>query len=52
MKKSLTISVDITEETLKKIKIYCIKNDISFKDFTTKAVEEKAIKLGIIKKVI
>lgn len=52
MRKGTTIWVDIKDETLKKIKIYCIKNDISFKDFATKALEDKAIKLGIIKKTI
>jgi hypothetical protein len=52
MKRRLTISVDISEETLKKIKIYCIKKDVSFKDLATTAVEEKAVKLGIIKRQI
>lgn len=49
MKKSLTISVDVSEKTLKKVKIYCINNDITFKDFATLAIKEKAVKLGIIK---
>lgn len=49
MKKALTISVDVNEETMKKIKIYCIKKDISFKDFATKAILEKATKLNIIR---
>lgn len=34
-------SIDLTEELYKKLKIFCVQNDVSMKEFITQAIKEK-----------
>lgn len=49
MKNKYSVSIDVNNDLLKKIKIYCINNEISFKEFVTTAILEKATQVNIIK---
>lgn len=49
MKNKYSVSIDVNNDILKKIKIYCINNEISFKEFVTSAILEKAIQVNVIK---
>ena len=47
MKKRLSTIIDLDDKLLKRIRVYCVNNEITYKEFVTKAMIEKAISLKI-----
>ena len=41
MKDSVRTSIDIPKDLLKEVKMFCVINDISIKEFVVVAIEEK-----------